>query len=202
VFDSDGGDLIAGLSLGEHIRFRKFSTIVEANKQCASACALAWLGGSQRYMNPKAKIGFHAAYIGDGARLVERGVPNAIIGAYLTKLGLSYKAVVYVTRAAPSSMTWLTTSDAERLGIVVHSFVPLSRQDCLNQYREQDREHRVGPNAQNSRLRSEQNEPQIKKKYTQPNMRELDRNRKPLDQASDDELDALIGWRCSRARPH
>lgn len=115
-FRSDGGDLLAGLSIGEAIRLKGFTTIVEGTFRCASACALAWLGGTRRFMSPQARIGFHAAYNKDGQ---ETGVGNALIGAYLNKIGLPYAAVVYITQAAPRSMTWLDVSEAEKLEIDV-----------------------------------------------------------------------------------
>src|SRR6516165_5801765 len=45
AFSSDGGSLVAGLRIGEAIRRKRFSTIVPDGRRCASACALAWLGG-------------------------------------------------------------------------------------------------------------------------------------------------------------
>jgi hypothetical protein len=45
AFSSDGGSLLAGLRIGEAIRRKRFSTIVPDGRRCASACALAWLGG-------------------------------------------------------------------------------------------------------------------------------------------------------------
>jgi hypothetical protein len=44
---------------------------------------------------------------------------NALVGAYLNKIGLPYSAVVYITSAAPEAIAWLSKSDAERLGIEV-----------------------------------------------------------------------------------
>ena len=46
LLKSDGGNLFSGLQIGETIRLRGFSTGVAPGLPCASACALAWLGGS------------------------------------------------------------------------------------------------------------------------------------------------------------
>src|SRR4051812_16712964 len=46
VFESPGGSLIAGIEIGTAIRLRNFGTAVLDRKQCASACAIAWLGGT------------------------------------------------------------------------------------------------------------------------------------------------------------
>jgi hypothetical protein len=44
-------------------------------------------------------------------------VGNALVGAYLNKLGLSYGAIVYLTDAPPDDMQWLNPEDAEKAGI-------------------------------------------------------------------------------------
>lgn len=119
AFKSDGGNLLAGLQIGEIIRLRNFATFVPDGFRCASACALAWLGGTKRYMGTNARIGFHAAYTDDAGGPNETSVGNALVGAYLTRIGLPYSAVVYITKASPTSMTWLTLSDAESRGIEV-----------------------------------------------------------------------------------
>ena len=119
VLSSDGGNLLAGIEIGKIIRLNSFTTVVLDGQRCASACALAWLGGSPSLMGKDARIGFHAAYIEKAGRATETGVGNALVGSYLTWLGLSERAIIYITQAAPSEMTWLTLRDAEQLGIDV-----------------------------------------------------------------------------------
>src|SRR5260370_3436968 len=118
AFRSDGGSVVAGIQIGESIRLKGFTTTVTGTARCASACALAWLGGVRRFMSPEARIGFHAAYNMEGQ---ETGVGNALIGAYLNKIGLPYTAVMYITKASPDSMTWLSVADAEKSGIEVEA---------------------------------------------------------------------------------
>jgi hypothetical protein len=117
VFSSDGGSLVAGLRIGEAIRRKGFSTFVPDDRRCASACALAWLGGVERFIGANATIGFHAGY--DIATGTETGVGNAAVGSYLTKIGLPYEAVTYITEAASNEMTWLNMSDVAQRGIRV-----------------------------------------------------------------------------------
>lgn len=116
-FNSDGGNLIAGIQIGRLIRLRNFATLVADGERCASACALAWLGGTIRFMGARALVGFHAAYNATSGQ--ETGVGNAVVGVYLNEIGLSYKAAIYITSAAPSAITWLTVADARNLGIEV-----------------------------------------------------------------------------------
>jgi hypothetical protein len=119
VFNSPGGDLTPGLEIGLAIRELGFDTLVPDGFECASACALAWLGGDTRAMGDDAYVGFHAAYIEVGRRAQETGAGNAVIGAYLHELGLSYDTIFFLTSSPPESMYWLTFDDAAELGIEV-----------------------------------------------------------------------------------
>jgi hypothetical protein len=116
-FRSNGGSAVAGIQIGESIRLKGFTTVVAGTAHCASACAIAWLGGTPRLMSAEARIGFHAAYSSETGQ--ETGVGNALVGAYLNKIGLPYSAVIYITQAAPNSMTWLSIADADKQGIDV-----------------------------------------------------------------------------------
>jgi hypothetical protein len=46
---SPGGNLFEGMALGEAIRKARFNAVVGRGTTCASACALAFLGGTARY---------------------------------------------------------------------------------------------------------------------------------------------------------
>jgi len=49
----------------------------------------------------------------------ESGPGNAILGAYLNQLGLSERAILYITHAAPTSMQWMSMEEAAEYGITV-----------------------------------------------------------------------------------
>jgi len=119
AFRSNGGSLLAGIRIGTLIRERGFVTLVPNGAQCASACAVAWLGGLQRLMGNGSKVGFHAAYVLKGHRSVESGPGNAVLGAYLFQLGFSEDSIVYITEADPSSINWLSGEQAAQHGIEV-----------------------------------------------------------------------------------
>ena len=125
AFSSDGGSLVAGLRIGEAIRRKRFSTIVPDGRRCASACALAWLGGVERFIGTSGKISFHAAY---DAASDESGVGTVVVDAYLSKIGLPYEAVIYITQAASNEMTWLNMSDAAQRGIRVTLLSSLAKE--------------------------------------------------------------------------
>lgn len=117
LLKSNGGNLLAGLKIGELIREKGLETAVSYDATCASACALAWLGGTKRYMFKESLIGFHAAYVSDGVEARESGVGNALVGAYLTRLGLSVETVIFATIAKPNEMNWLDYFAAKEVGI-------------------------------------------------------------------------------------
>jgi hypothetical protein len=119
IFHSPGGNLVAGIEIGKAIRLKGFLTLVPDSNLCASACALAWLGGRVRLMSQTGRIGFHAAYSKEKGRPSVSSAGNAIVGAYLNQLGLSTPAIVYITSAPPEEVTWLSFGDARRVGIDV-----------------------------------------------------------------------------------
>jgi hypothetical protein len=123
-FRSNGGQLLAGIRIGTLIRAKKFVTVVPDGAQCASACALAWLGGSRRFLGQRSRVGFHSAYISKPAGPIESGAGNAILGAYLNQLGLSETAILYVTYAAPRSMQWMSLEEGAEYGIAVAPLPP------------------------------------------------------------------------------
>lgn len=124
ALDSPGGNVVAGLRMGQLIHNRGFSTIVPDRTICASACGLVWLAGASRLMEAGARIGFHAAYTVRAGRARESGAANALIGAYLSRLGLSDQTILYVSQAAPENMTWLTPAAAGRLGLELRVVPP------------------------------------------------------------------------------
>lgn len=81
AFNSDGGNLFAALEIGKAIRLKGFATAVGHRSICASACGLAWLGGTRRFISPTGSVGFHAAYTENGGQTRETGMGNALVGA-------------------------------------------------------------------------------------------------------------------------
>jgi hypothetical protein len=124
AFRSDGGSLLAGIRIGMLIRVKNFTTIVPDAAQCASACAVAWLGGAHRFLGAGSKVGFHAAYVQKAGATTESGPGNAVLGAYLDQIGLPEDAIVYITQAAPNSMKWLNMEEAAQHGIEVALLPP------------------------------------------------------------------------------
>jgi hypothetical protein len=119
VLSGDGGDLQAAIRIGTAIRLKNYATLAPTDSRCVSACAIAWLGGAPRVMEDGSKIGFHAAYALKDGQAAEAAAPNALLGAYLNKIGLPDRAIVYVTESPPEGMTWFSAADAQKMGIDV-----------------------------------------------------------------------------------
>jgi hypothetical protein len=113
-----GGAVSPALEIGRYIFARGFPTIVEEG-ECASACALIWLAGGTRYVGENAKVGFHAVYTQESKRnLKVDSIGNALVGAYLNRIGLNADTVAYVTSAPPSEMRWISERDAKKIGLI------------------------------------------------------------------------------------
>ena len=97
-------------------------TAVSAPNSCYSACALAWLGGRLRLLDDGAHVGSHAAFIDDNGVKTEKGSANAVVGAYLSMLGLGIDAIAYLTSASPDSVVHITRLTARKYGIAVSFF--------------------------------------------------------------------------------
>ena len=114
VMKSAGGNLVAGLDIGIAIRFRQWRTVVV--DECYSVCAFMWLAGMQRAAFSDAEIGFHGAYdISKDNAPSSSG--NALVGAYLAKLGFGYGLIAEMTDAAHDEVNMLNFANANRLGI-------------------------------------------------------------------------------------
>jgi len=140
VFDSPGGSVSGGVALGRFIRSRGYDTALErdveeeirsggpndgtgmrsvaTNTMCASACALAFLGGNIREMTPDARYGVHQFYsvsgnIGDSATQLTM----TALALYVEEMGVDRRLLDFATSAGPSSMFWLDDRLARELRI-------------------------------------------------------------------------------------
>jgi hypothetical protein len=104
ALNSEGGVLIDALQIGHDIRNKRFWTV--AGSVCASACAYIWLAGIERGAFDDSQIGFHNVYNADTNEAT--GAGNAVLGAYLTKLGFSYNTIIYMTSAKAAEMEWFS----------------------------------------------------------------------------------------------
>jgi hypothetical protein len=124
-FDSPGGDLVAGMRLGEVIRVKKFDT--EAIT-CASACAYAFLGGVQRrFAGKQTRFGVHRFYRSKPRNPTLRhysgedlDTPKRLMAGlmlYAMKMGVDLRLLAMATEAGPGEMRWIDADEARTLNV-------------------------------------------------------------------------------------
>jgi membrane-bound ClpP family serine protease len=111
VIEGPGGVLGEAILIGEEIRRRSLDTLVAANRNCASACAVVFLSGRTRYVGPGAHVGLHSASYADG-----RPDPEAtqVMAAYLRQPNATLRRMA---QTAPSDIRWLTGAEQKAIGI-------------------------------------------------------------------------------------
>lgn len=120
VLSSPGGALVPALAIGRLIRENRLETHVPNGARCFSACSLIWLAGTERHIGTRAAIGFHAAYVaaqGGPGQVSSAG--NAVIGAYLSRLGYNDGAIRLFTAAPPNQMVVVKPSQFAQNGVTV-----------------------------------------------------------------------------------
>jgi len=116
--NSPGGNLAEGAKLAAAIKFAKIATVVPNDRQCASACFLAFAGGEQRYASRSARIGVHgasemgaetndatAATVGMVRLAKSLGVPDGILGE--------------MAATPPDQVFWLSANDLLSMNVVL-----------------------------------------------------------------------------------
>lgn len=138
-FNSPGGDLIAAMQLGEEIRKRKLNSyqarqhtqvfyrngrptlderIIVTDAVCASACFLAFLGGTARVIEPDALLGVHQFY-GSRRDLGQSATQtfSVVTSAYVESMGVSRQVLDIASLVPPDRMHWLTEQELKTLKI-------------------------------------------------------------------------------------
>ena len=119
ILSGPGGLIRSAIEIGRIIRIKGYATAV-LDSGCVSSCALIWLAGQSRMTMPRARVGFHSAYVEhEDGRKVSASVGNALVGAYLNGLGMNESIVEFVTTAPPDSIRWLSKQQADQLGLFV-----------------------------------------------------------------------------------
>jgi hypothetical protein len=126
---SGGGNLYEGMRLGTFFRESRIKTVIEGGEECASACALAFLGGTDnkgmpwRSSSTNSRLGFHAFSRASPEDVSMDEVQNVV--SKILAYGKSVKAPVellIVGFATPSKgMFVVSNSDICDLGIKLWS---------------------------------------------------------------------------------
>jgi hypothetical protein len=94
-FDSMGGNLEAGIRIGEAIRLYRIATRIRPNSSCASACAFAFMGGIIRSIDPGGRIGIHMASGANSAEYIQ-AVRNVLQDSRIADIEDRVRAVIRI----------------------------------------------------------------------------------------------------------
>lgn len=141
MFDSPGGDVAGGVSLGQFIRSRGYNTALErdveeeiridpsskaspmrkiaTNTMCASACSLAFFGGRARSMTTDARLGVHQFYSGTDSDIGDSAtqVTMTKLAFYLENMGIDRRILDFASSAGPRGMFWVSDTLGRELKI-------------------------------------------------------------------------------------
>jgi hypothetical protein len=121
VLAGPGGRASTGFALFRMFRDRKLATHVDTG--CASACTIAFLGGVERSIGPKGRLGFHRASfpgMGDSDMYESnRGIRNFLV--YSARLTPEFAQRVFET---PASTIWVPTPQELLAGGVINRVNP------------------------------------------------------------------------------
>jgi hypothetical protein len=142
--NSLGGSLGGGILLGELFRSMGVPTEVGSSAPidnstelglsdrapgvCASACAYAFLGGTDRSLDDPARLGFHRFYQANalteptaklftGKDLGDAQITTAGLVLYLLKMGVDPSVISLASEAGPNEMRWISKDEAQKLRI-------------------------------------------------------------------------------------
>lgn len=134
VFDSPGGMLLESLALGRAIRDAGLYTAIgrydrvtgefTTGAQCVSACAYAFLGGVQREVGAKARIGVHqfAALPGqpDSLNASDAQALMGLISVYMNRMVGGSELLVLAAATPPTDAHWLSSRELRNCGVVTN----------------------------------------------------------------------------------
>lgn len=113
--NSIGGRISEASRLATLFRQRKLSTYTPSS--CDSACALAFLGGHERFIGENGKIGFHSASINGSIGSAELDI-NSEFTAALTRVGALPDFILKATTTPPDDIWYPTHTELKRQGII------------------------------------------------------------------------------------
>lgn len=133
-FNSPGGDLGSGITLGQAIRKAGLDTavgipaagsVLTQPGMCASACTFAFLGGVVRTVDPKSQFGVHRFELTSDVKDVEKKAQKiaGILVDYIGDMGVSQEMYAYSTidgndaKNASKQILWLDAKTLAQLKI-------------------------------------------------------------------------------------
>jgi len=123
VFNSPGGNIAKAMELGRMIRGMRLSTLQARALNCASACALAFLGGVSRYAESGA-LGVHKSSFGVEAGLNVNDAVSAIqkltadVMDYMQEMGTDPALLQLALKYDADDIRYLSNSEMQQYRVV------------------------------------------------------------------------------------
>jgi hypothetical protein len=140
--NSEGGSLRGGVMLGELIRARGFATEVGSSKLsgdastagsknvyikvsggCSSACAMAFLGGVERTLDPDSALAFHIVANRNVSEDDLREL-TTVESLYLLEMGVDTRLIHLLIEAGPNIMRRIRPDEARSLHVTTGDLSP------------------------------------------------------------------------------
>lgn len=116
IFDSPGGNVYAAMRFGRAIRSMGMGTLQTRSLECASACAMAFLGGAKR-MAESGSIGVHRSSFAPEMNLSSSAAVAAIqagtadLITYLVEMGVDPRLMQLALSVDSTDMRYLTSAE-------------------------------------------------------------------------------------------
>lgn len=135
-FDSIGGDLLAGIELGEHIRKAGFNTAIgkagasygrAGIGKCQSSCVLSYAAGYYRFAEHGSSIGIHRFYRkSSGVQDLDVGqLLSAAVTSYLIRMGTDPALFEKMAQVGRGRMHTLHPAEAVQLNLTNNGILPV-----------------------------------------------------------------------------
>lgn len=131
TFNSDGGNVVMAMAYGRMTRALGLSTLQLRSSQCASACALAFVGGATRQAEPGA-IGVHQSSFSPDTEIEGRTAVAAVqvltaqIMTYLLEMDVDPKLLQLSLSVPSDDMRYLTASEMQNFGVTKGTLLEVS----------------------------------------------------------------------------
>lgn len=137
VFNSPGGDLAAGIELGRMIRASGATTSIGKTQSmaddlasyeetspgvCASACAFAFMGGVERWVDDESLLGVHQFY-SVTEEDIRSEVVQRIVGLTLlhaVDMGIDPAVIVAASGTSPENMYWFQEAELAEFNLTTN----------------------------------------------------------------------------------
>ncbi|WP_422374961.1 SH3 domain-containing protein [Roseibium sp.] len=123
-FDSEGGNIFKAMELGRIIRRHGLATIQLRKLECASACALAFMGGRSRYAEP-GSIGVHKSSFSPTAPFNKEEAVSAVqdvtadIIGYMVEMGVKPALLQLAFRTEANDIRYLSGQEMVDYGVTL-----------------------------------------------------------------------------------